>query len=72
MGRAAKQLIIKVKWSNMDPEKVKKVKPQEIVAETLKMQTSFSVQMSIDAAYCLGRQTGIEDTIEQLRTGCLN
>lgn len=56
----------------MEPDKVKKIKPQEIVAETLKMQTSFDVQMSIDAAYRLGRQAGIEDTIEQLRTGCLN
>lgn len=56
----------------MDPEKVKKIKPQEIVAETLKCQTAISVQLSIDAAYRLCRQTGIEDTIEQLRTGCLN
>jgi len=55
-----------------EPEKVKKVKPQEMVAETLKCQTAINVQMSIDAAYRLGRQTGIEDTIEQLRTGCLN
>ena len=56
----------------MEPEKIKKIKPQEMVAETLKCQTAISVQMSIDAAYRLGRQTGIEDTIEQLHNGCLN
>jgi hypothetical protein len=56
----------------MEPEKIKKVKPQEMVAETLKCQTAISVQRSIDAAYRLGRQTGIEDAIEQFRTGCLN
>jgi hypothetical protein len=34
----------------MEPEKVKKIKPQEMVTETLKCQTAISVQMSIDAA----------------------
>ena len=56
----------------MEPEKIKKIKPQEMAAETLKCQSAIHVQMSIDAAYRLGRQTGIEDTIEQLLTGCLD